>query len=154
MTNPPIIWAEKYIMDIILSILLSIKYRLFIIKSDSMLPILNREDLIVTKKLDEYKLGDVVTFSEGNNTKITHRIINVQTIEGIRSYETKGDSNEYGDSNNILSEEIEGKVVFISTMLGRTVVFLVSKWGIGLLLFLPTGIVTGRFIRTLKESFT
>ena len=50
------------------------KYSIAIVMSDSMTPVLNKYDLIIIKKQDEYNESDIVAYYENNNI-IVHRII-------------------------------------------------------------------------------
>ncbi len=65
-------------------------------------------DLIIVKRADEYKIGDIVTFlGQGDEIPTTHRIIR---IDGDKFY-TKGDANNAEDPRAVLKEDVVGKVV-------------------------------------------
>ena len=65
-------------------------------------------DLILIKKADDYKIGDVITFlPEGDKIPTTHRIIGY-TEDG---YVTKGDANNVKDTVPISKDRVLGKVV-------------------------------------------
>lgn len=49
--------------------------RLLIVRSNSMYPTLKKGDVILIKKYNNYKQGDIVTYAEDSNYLITHRII-------------------------------------------------------------------------------
>lgn len=65
---------------------------IFYVASGSMEPTLEVGDVIISKKTNDYNVGDIVTYSK-NNSNITHRIesINDETII------TKGDNNKSED---------------------------------------------------------
>lgn len=68
----------------------------------------NIGDLIVIKKTNDYKIGDVITFlHKGEKIPTTHRIIGYNDV----GYITKGDANNVQDSSPVLYEEILGEVV-------------------------------------------
>lgn len=76
----------------------------------------NIGDLILIKKTNDYKIGDVITFiHEGEKIPTTHRIIRI-TEEG---FITKGDANNAEDSLPVLEEEILGEVVGHYPKLGK-----------------------------------
>lgn len=73
-------------------------------------------DLIVIKKTNDYKIGDVITFiHDGESVPTTHRIIGY-TDNG---YITKGDANNSKDTVPVLEEEILGEVVGHYPKLGQ-----------------------------------
>lgn len=73
-------------------------------------------DLILIKKTNDYKIGDVITFiHEGEKVPTTHRIIGY-TDDG---YITKGDANNTKDSLPVLKEEVIGEVIGHYPKLGR-----------------------------------
>lgn len=81
-------------------------YSIFEIASGSMEPVLNVDDLIVVKKTNNIKVGDIVTYISDKDF-ITHRVI---TINGDY-ITTKGDANNSEDVNVNMNNVI-GKVVF------------------------------------------
>ncbi len=98
-------------------------YSALIVISGSMAPELYVDDLIIIKE-DSYKENDIITF-QSENSLVTHRIIK---IEGNKFY-TKGDSNNVDDEPVSLSQ-IQGKVVYKISHVGKIVKFLSSPIGI------------------------
>ena len=83
--------------------------RLLIVRSNSMYPTLKKGDVILIKKYNNYKQGDIVTYAEDSNYLITHRIIE----KNNNSFKTKGDNNNSEDDKTIQLENIKGKVIII-----------------------------------------
>lgn len=83
--------------------------RLLIIKSNSMYPTLEINDIVIIRKANIYNINDIITYSEGNKTLITHRIIDVVDTGVI----TKGDNNNIEDGKIIEFQNIKGKTIFI-----------------------------------------
>lgn len=83
--------------------------RLLIIKSNSMYPTLEINDIVIIRKANSYNINDIITYSEGNKTLITHRIIDVVDTGVI----TKGDNNNIEDGKIIEFQNIKGKTIFI-----------------------------------------
>lgn len=100
-------------------------YKSYIIKTDSMEPTINVNDVLITKKVeqDRIKTGDVITFIK-NGEVITHRITQ---IDENGEYTTKGDNNNIEDSFTINYENIEGKHVLTIPYLGKVVEILDNK---------------------------
>lgn len=82
--------------------------RLLIIKSNSMYPTLEINDIVIIRKANIYNINDIITYSEGNKTLITHRIIDVVDTGVI----TKGDNNNIEDGKIIEFQNIKGKTIF------------------------------------------
>lgn len=82
-------------------------YSISRVVSGSMQPTIQIGDIIIIKKEDNYKVGDIVTYREKNGTLITHRIIKINESTVV----TKGDYNNTEDSE-ISVASIQGKVIF------------------------------------------
>ena len=94
------------------------------------MPHLKIGDVVLTCKKKVYKEGEIITYIADNSYFITHRIIK-QTENG---YITKGDSNNTEDENIVMLEQIEGKVIFHSSLLGKIIEY--RFYIIGILIFL------------------
>ena len=97
------------------------KYSIAIVMSDSMTPVLNKYDLIIIKKQDEYNESDIVSYYENNNI-IVHRII----LKGNNYVITKGDANKV-DDNKIKLKNLKGKVIRNFNYAGKIVVLLQKR---------------------------
>lgn len=94
-------------------------YKSFIIKTNSMEPTIDINDVIITKKVEEQeiKVQDIITFIKDNEV-ITHRITKIEDEENIKKYTTKGDNNNVEDSFKITYDNIEGKHILTIPNLG------------------------------------
>ncbi len=131
---------------------------IYTIVSESMVPTIKVHDVIVDTKVDNpssLKVGDIITFHSNfidtNGYTITHRIISIDdTSEEIRYY-TKGDNNSRQDEGYITFDNITGKVIYIIPKLGKAQVFLSSKFGWLLIIFIPAvGIIIMDVFRLIK----
>ena len=114
--------------------------RVFIDNSNSMWPSIKAGSVIFAKKTNTYKKGDIITFkSEPIST--THRIFKIVNRDGKDFFVTKGDQNDALDSYLISQENIFGKVIYTTPYLGYLLLFLKTKLGLSLLIFLPTTII-------------
>ena len=121
----------KYILCIIFAILFiniiinlitnneKMKYNAFIIVSESMEPNIKVGDIILEKKVNEEELNkeDIITYKQ-DGKNITHRIVNIEVIDNITVYTTKGDNNKIEDEKKILYADIRGKVVAKISFIG------------------------------------
>ena len=83
--------------------------RFLIVKSNSMYPTLQKNDIILIKRNSDYKKGDIITYDYENNYLVTHRIIE----KNNNFFVTKGDNNNSEDEKSIQLENIKGKVITI-----------------------------------------
>lgn len=88
---------------------------IFQIQSGSMMPEIKIKEIIIILKSKDYKENEIITYKANNSYFITHRII-AKTEEG---YITKGDFNNTEDSKIVTKEQIQGKVIFHSRLLGK-----------------------------------
>ncbi len=87
-------------------------YSIFSVKTGSMAPEINQNDVIIVKSQDFYEVDDIITYKE-EDSYITHRIISVRGHDII----TKGDANNAKDVA-ITDDVVIGKVVKIYTDMG------------------------------------
>lgn len=83
--------------------------RILIVKSNSMYPVLKKNDFVVICKNKSYSKNDIVTYISADNCLITHRIIEKQND----NYITKGDNNNIEDDKIVTIQDIKGKVFLI-----------------------------------------
>lgn len=94
----------------------------------SMQSVYPQHSLVVTKVTEpkELVIGDDITYIKENNTTVTHRIIGINENymdTGERGFETKGVENPRKDEEVIRAENVIGKVVFSSIVLGKILLF-------------------------------
>lgn len=102
-------------------------YSFATVMSDSMADEIRAGDLIITKEMSSYGVGDVITFYDSqSNTYITHRIV----LASGDTYATKGDANNAADNFSVPKSAVVGKVVAVLKGFGNTVTFLQSPYGL------------------------
>lgn len=96
-------------------------------------------DLIVIKKTNDYKIGDVITFMmDGDTTPTTHRIVGI-TEQG---FITKGDANNTQDVSPVPVENVLGAVVGHYPKLGQFTMWIKAEgwiYAVALLTILALG---------------
>jgi len=112
------------------------------VQSESMAPFFKEGDLIFIKKCDTSKLkvGDVITFHTiiMNQYELnTHRIVELDESNGLRTYTTKGDNNEFADTHIITDGDIVGKYSGKIPGFGNVMDFLSSSAGFLIVIVLP-----------------
>ena len=112
------------------------------VQSESMAPTFDENDLIFIKQCDPSTLqeGDIVTFHtiiDNQYALNTHRIVSINQVDGLNSYTTKGDNNEFADQHVIADGDIVGKYVGKIPYMGKVISFLSTTWGFLAVIVLP-----------------
>lgn len=120
-------------------------FNAYVVLSGSMLPTIEINDVVVTKKIPEEKLeiGDIITFISPDprfgGISVTHRIIEkiYDETQGIYTYRTQGDNNNIYDAVPVPNSNIIGKVILKIPKLGYIQNILSSKTGLIVLVLIP-----------------
>lgn len=112
----------------------AIGYEFNIVQSSSMRGEINKYDFLVISKINpkNINVGDIVVFYDDTGThKIIHRVISI-TIQSNdeRLFKTKGDNNSAPDFGYRTENQIYAKYSFKIPYLGLLITFLLSKYGI------------------------
>lgn len=88
--------------------------RLDVVLSDSMSPVFYKDDIVVIRECNDYKIGDIVEYQVSELSKpVTHRIIEKEGTGKNAVYRTKGDASSASESYTITHAQINGKVISI-----------------------------------------
>lgn len=116
--------AKSFAYNLVLSIFITLALaviavyafglKLDIVLSDSMSPVFHKDDIVVIREFDEYKVGDIVEYKvSGTSKPVTHRIIEKTGSGANATYRTKGDASSQAESYTITDKQINGKVISI-----------------------------------------
>lgn len=127
----------------------------FTVLSASMEPEYQTGSIIYVKEVDyrNLKRGDVITFSMGDKSVVTHRIVEALVDKKDPTmiyYRTKGDANNSDDGGLVHYKDIIGKPVFAIPKLGFFVNYIQNPPGIYLALFTGGLLI---FFTLLAEAF-
>ena len=128
----------------------------FAIQSDSMEPTFSKGDLIIdvsVKDVTALEVGDVITFNtiiNGQYTKNTHRIVQINHYGDILTYTTKGDNSPANDYLEVNANEVIGKYSFRIIGVGSVIDFLQTSTGFLLVIVLP---IVAFFIFQIAQFF-
>lgn len=97
---------------VIMLITCQFRFGLLVIASPSMEGEISVGDAVIYEAYDDQTIseGDVIVFSKNGTTKIVHRVVNTEKINGQVRYYTKGDANNDVDYGYITENNIEGVV--------------------------------------------
>lgn len=111
------------------------------VKSESMYPTLNINDIVIIRKSDIYEVGDIITYSYENKYLITHRIVGKH--ENL--FVTKGDNNNSEDEKKVEIQNVKGKVVFIINKEKKLLI-------IGLIIVIPIIFISFKYLLFMRNS--
>lgn len=98
-------------------------YSQLVVISGSMRPAIEPGDLLIIRRQESYRPGDIITFTEGGSL-VTHRLLSLQGQTAL----TRGDANNTDDAPVELSR-VQGKMVLRVPALGRLLLFLRTNQG-------------------------
>lgn len=106
-------------------------YKAMIVLSGSMEPTIMKGDLIIVKNVDskELKTKDIIAFRNADKTITSHRITNIDTINGKLYFKTKGDNNNTMDEGVVDSKDIEGMYISRIPELGNFLMYIQTIQG-------------------------
>ena len=95
------------------------RFGAYVIATESMTGEINKGDIVIYEKYEDHDIekGQVIVF-EKNNSVVVHRVENIENINGITRYYTKGDANEDSDSGYITKGDIIGVVNYKLPFIG------------------------------------
>lgn len=108
----------------------------------------------MVKPVEDYKIGDVITFGPYSKTKppTSHRIYDIKVVDGQSVYLTKGDANNAPDLREITKTDILGKVLASVPYLGFAVDFAKKPMGFALIIIVPAAIIVSDEIRNIWKE--
>ena len=86
---------------------------------------LNKGDAVIACKVKEENIqsNDIIVFQTGDKILI-HRVVEIENINGVNHYRTKGDVNGTRDNVDITMDKIYGKVYLRIPYIATTSVWL------------------------------
>lgn len=103
--------------------------RLDIVLSDSMSPVFYKDDIVIIRQYDDYKVGDIIEYQMDKISKpVTHRIIAKEGVGTSAVFTTKGDASSSEDFSQISYNQINGKVISVIEDGNNTYQFIKSNY--------------------------
>lgn len=125
----------------------------------SMEPEIPENAMLLVRKTDPetLKAGDVISFYSPDplldGALNTHRIVGVEREGNRLQFITKGDANPAEDQQNVDAGSVVGKVVFVSTAIGKLVRLISNPLVFGLAILLPLAIMLiGNLVSALRSA--
>ena len=124
---PITILAVTIMLSIVMLVSNQFGHGMLVIATESMTGELNKGDAALFEKYDDQTIeeGRVIVFKDGKSM-IVHRVDDIQIINGITRYYTKGDANEKRDAGFIIDSNIIGIVNFKIPYVGYPTLWLRS----------------------------
>lgn len=124
-----------------------------IVQSGSMEPAIKTGSIIAVKPVENYKIGDIITFKRrGEKDLTTHRIVEMRVEQGSPIYTTQGDANNAPDMREVKESEVTGKALFAVPYLGYAVDFAKKPVGFALLIIIPALLIIGDEIKKIIKE--
>lgn len=125
----------------------------------SMEPEIPENAMLLVRKTDPetLKAGDVISFYSPDplldGALNTHRILRVEREGDRLQFITKGDANPAEDQQRVSEDSVVGKVVFVSTAIGKLVRLISNPLVFGLAILLPLAIMLiGNLVSALRSA--
>ena len=125
----------------------------------SMKPEIPEDSMLLVQKADAASLqvGDVISFFSPdpslNGALNTHRIVGIAEVDGSLQFTTKGDANLIEDQYPVDESRVVGKVLFVSTQLGKLLRLISNPLVFGLAVLLPLVLIlVGNLVSALKSA--
>ncbi len=127
------------------------------VQSGSMVPALNKGDLVSVTRVPADKLqpGDIVTFinPRDKNSTVTHRIVQVLgSGNEVKKFVTKGDANQSNDTA-LDATQIIGKVRYSVPYVGYGADFIRKPLGLLLIIYIPSLMIIISEVRRLLAHY-
>lgn len=136
-----------------------LNYRLFTVASGSMAPKYDIGDVILCKEVNlrTLKKGDDITYLGTSGTfkdkVVTHRILNIEEVDGKLEFHTKGIASTRVDPI-VKEEQIYGKIIMELKLLSWLYKFIITPNGFYICIFIPLTILIGsEIISTSVEKY-
>lgn len=125
----------------------------------SMKPEIPADSMLLIQKADAASLqvGDVISFFSPdpslNGALNTHRIVGIAEVDGSLQFTTKGDANLIEDQYPVDESRVVGKVLFVSTRLGKLLRLISNPLVFGLAVLVPLVLIlVGNLVSALKSA--
>jgi signal peptidase len=128
-------------------------FKAMTVLTGSMEPQIKPGNLVIVRNKKDYnsiKVGDTVTYKNKENILITHRIAEINSKDGLKTYITKGDSNPIADVEAVTQTQLEGVYVTKVPYVGYIGMFVKSSAGIITLVIIPMLLI---FVIEIKNHF-
>lgn len=122
--------------------------KVFTVLTDSMKPTFSKGYLIATIPEEEYYPGDIITYEPPTGRlggqvvdSVTHRISEIEDVDGMTYYYTKGDANSSQDIDPVTKDLIIGKVFLKIPFIGYLIEFSKTEIGLIVMIIIPGVII-------------
>ena len=127
-------------------------YNIYRVRSESMKPVINMGDMVITGPPNgplngEVKPGSIVTYQRAEEL-ITHRVISVDGETLV----TKGDAVEDPDARPVNLSNVAGVYLFKIPYLGYVSNYIRTRVGWLLVIVIPASVLVGFLIRSIRRE--
>lgn len=118
-------------------------FKILAVTSGSMEPAVATGSLVVEIVPRKLQIGDIVTYKLSQNSRnlVTHRIVEIDKINGSNFFKVKGDAVNQPDAELVPEDQITGKVILSIPFAGRIITLGWSQTGVMFLVAIPAVII-------------
>lgn len=129
----------------------------YVVLSGSMEPALHVGSVVFVKTSDNYKQGDIITFTAKGDSKnlVTHKVVAKTFPDGVEAaplFKTAGDANEDIDPWTVSPDQIVGKEFLTVPYLGYAANFVKTPKGFVALIVIPASIVIYEELKNIAKE--
>ena len=143
------------VVTLLSSLTLRVPIKPYVVTSGSMRPTIYEGSVaFVTRGVTNINKGDVITFIRPDDFKqnVTHRVADIEEIDGKPMYKTKGDANNTVDPWEVRPEAVWGKVAFNIPLIGYVVEFAKTRAGVLVIVVLPMLLIALDEVRIIRQE--
>ncbi len=129
-------------------------FRFFVVQSGSMSPTLPIGSVIMTTPAGEIAKNTMITYFTKEGAIVTHRVVDIITESGQKSFVTKGDANSTNDDSLVAQSMVIGKVSLVVPHIGRVFSAVRTTPGYILLVIVPSLYLLIHGMISIVKAFT
>ncbi|MBI5356776.1 signal peptidase I [Candidatus Collierbacteria bacterium] len=118
-------------------------FKILAVTSGSMEPAVTVGSLVVETVPRKFQVGDIITYKLSQNPRnlVTHRIVEIEKINGSIFFKVKGDAVNQPDTGLVPEDQITGKIILSIPFAGRITAFGRTQTGVMFLVVIPAAII-------------
>ena len=129
-------------------------FKILAVTSGSMEPVVTTGSLVIETVLRKFQVGDIVTYKLSQNPRnlVTHRIVEIEKINGSNFFKVKGDAVNQPDAALVPEDQITGKVILSIPFAGRIMAFGRTQTGVMFLAVIPAAIIVYEELKSIWKE--
>ena len=129
-------------------------FKILAVTSGSMEPAVATGSLVVETVPRKFQVGDIITYKLSQNPRnlVTHRIVEIEKINGSNFFKVKGDAVNQPDAELVPEDQITGKAILSIPFAGRIITLGRSQTGVMFLVMIPAAIIVYEELKSIWKE--